>query len=467
MSNNINNMNKIILNRNNTNENKTNTQQPKDTANEISDLTNNNFNSLILEFKENKENVLSIIKIILSQKKVEDFKKFLKTSNIDNKNQMRKFIKEKYSEFVESITVLKDCKTLINITEEVLEQLQSSITEFLVEFGEKFVKKNELSLIQETLNTEQSKLKKAYVMFVYLGKANNELTNKRVDSSIYFTKLVEDKILTSIPSNSAAYKKGLVVFLKTKGRIISYIETNIQNWLDKVNQEQESIGNQVYNKVVNKNEKFKHKRKLLEANKNNNNSNNNNDIDNNSNNFLSSAINNQNENQFNNYALSDIKVSKQVKESLIYLKSTSNLNFMLNKSSLIKNSILKENQNSEDFNLTKIIENLNIQLLETQFTLLKKINPSLTIIEFFRNNRKILIKTVTSFKKPYNSKEQLYEKVFSESIGFLIVNVALFELVNVVYDQSKFNDSVYFLIEELATNISVSNINYPFSCYLC
>ncbi len=85
------------------------------------------FESFIVEFKENRENVINILKIVLEQQKVEEFKKILNSKIDENQQQMRDFIKSKYYEFVESIQNINDCKTLVKVTEGVIQNLEENI----------------------------------------------------------------------------------------------------------------------------------------------------------------------------------------------------------------------------------------------------------------------------------------------------------------------------------------------------
>lgn len=45
----------------------------------------------------------------------------------DNQKQMKEFIKSKYYEFVESIQNINECKTMIKVTDEVLNNLEENI----------------------------------------------------------------------------------------------------------------------------------------------------------------------------------------------------------------------------------------------------------------------------------------------------------------------------------------------------
>ena len=88
---------------------------------------NSTFDSFVLEFKESRESVINILKIVIEQKKIEEFRTILNSRDHDNQNQMRNFINSKYFHFVESIQNIGECKTMSDVTDEVLSQLENNI----------------------------------------------------------------------------------------------------------------------------------------------------------------------------------------------------------------------------------------------------------------------------------------------------------------------------------------------------
>jgi hypothetical protein len=90
-------------------------------------ISTKTFDSYLLEFKENRENVINILKIVVEQKKVEEFKKVLNIKEEENKKLMREFIINKYHHFVGSISNMNECKTLVGVTDEVISQLENQI----------------------------------------------------------------------------------------------------------------------------------------------------------------------------------------------------------------------------------------------------------------------------------------------------------------------------------------------------
>ena len=103
--------------------------------------TKNNFESFVVEFRDTREDVMNIVKIIIEQNKIKPFISFIKNKNIENNNKMKDFIKSKYYDFVESMDNIKECKNLVNKTNENIETLENSIQDFLEEFKFDFIER--------------------------------------------------------------------------------------------------------------------------------------------------------------------------------------------------------------------------------------------------------------------------------------------------------------------------------------
>ena len=73
----------------------------------------NNFESFVVEFRDTREDVMNIVKIIIEQNKIEPFIKFIQIKNVENNNKMKEFIKSKYFDFVESMDNIKECKSVV------------------------------------------------------------------------------------------------------------------------------------------------------------------------------------------------------------------------------------------------------------------------------------------------------------------------------------------------------------------
>ena len=99
----------------------------------------NNFESFVVEFRDTREDVMNIVKIIIEQNKIKPFIAFIKNKNIENNNKMKEFIKSKYYDFVESMDNIKECKTLVTKTNENIEILEKAIQKFLEKFKIDFI----------------------------------------------------------------------------------------------------------------------------------------------------------------------------------------------------------------------------------------------------------------------------------------------------------------------------------------
>ena len=117
-------MNNIMINKENKNQN-----------------NKNNFESFVVEFRDTREDVMNIVKIIIEQNKIEPFIKFIQIKNVENNNKMKEFIKSKYFDFVESMDNIKECKSVVGKTNDVIEKLEKKIQEFLEEFKLDFIER--------------------------------------------------------------------------------------------------------------------------------------------------------------------------------------------------------------------------------------------------------------------------------------------------------------------------------------
>lgn len=390
------------------------------------------FESLILEFKEKRENVLSILKIILDQKKVEEFKTLLIERKIENQIEMREFIKSKYHEFIDSMNTMNECKTLISLSEETLKQLEWSIQDFLDEFGQNFVKKINQKEELNNLKQEKQILKSAYIMFAYLSKASKALQEHKLESSIQLIKIVEEKFLNGFSIHSAVYKRGFQLVNTIKDDVNRYIESLVSQWQSTLIIEQRSLGVSIFEKVKVENERKEKKSQLM-----------------------GKAQGPEKFGGIPGIGNDEKKGNANIKNSMAFIKNTSNLNFLMNKSSYIKNSIMKQADSQEEFDLITMVSNININHLESCFNLFKKIDINSKCVENFLAHRLTLVKQIVSFEKPYETKIQQYEDVLKETLGFIIVQLAFFEIIPTVYTKKRFDNIMFLVIQELGNNINV------------
>ena len=152
---------------------------------EFSIITNkNNFESFVEEFRDTREDVMNIIKIIIEQNKIEPFIKFIQAKNVENNNKMKEFIKSKYFDFVESMDNIKECKSVVGKTNDVIEKLEKKIQEFLEEFKLDFIERIKKKEQLKQISKEKQKLNTAYIFFAYMNKANIAQKNQQYELSI-------------------------------------------------------------------------------------------------------------------------------------------------------------------------------------------------------------------------------------------------------------------------------------------
>ena len=102
---------------------------------------------------------MNIVKIIIEQKKIEPFIKFIQIKNVENNNKMKEFIKSKYFDFVESMENIKECKSVVGKTNNIIEKLEKKIQEFLEEFKLDFIERIKKKEQLKHISKEKKKLK--------------------------------------------------------------------------------------------------------------------------------------------------------------------------------------------------------------------------------------------------------------------------------------------------------------------
>ena len=206
------------------------------------------FDNLLAEFKENKFSTISIIKIIFSQKKIPEFTKQLIIKKDAVLLYMKKFIKDKYNDFLQSISILKECKTIVEVISELISHLQASLEEFLEEYGKQLQDKRHFSSQIKTINLEKSKLKIIHIFFSYIQKMDASIKDNRIESAIAILNTVTNRILPLSQSISLTKKMNLVG-LNFKHKIITLIEDKVKSHMKKIDKEYASIGKIIYNKT--------------------------------------------------------------------------------------------------------------------------------------------------------------------------------------------------------------------------
>ena len=320
---------------------------------------NSNFESFVPEFKEGRENVINILKILIEQKKIQPFMQFITIIEEQNQNKMKEFIKSKYFEFVESIDNIKECKVLVKSTDEVLNELENSIQEFLknfkIDFIERIRKKEEF----KNMLKEKEKLNVSYILFAYMNKADLALRQHQFQLCIRLMNTANNKYLRRFPVTSIVYKKGEELINKFKGKIKSIIQEKLTKWLIDVNTEQSIIGNKVFKKMKINNE------------------------NNEKNGF---GMNEKNDNKIGKKSL---RTTKSIVDSLLLIRNTSNLSHMINKNSIAKASIVATGEINEEleYDIFYLVSNIDLKFLDEAYKIYKNVDIDTKFLDFFRSFR--------------------------------------------------------------------------------
>ena len=169
---------------------------------------NSNFESFVPEFKEGRENVINILKILIEQKKIQPFMQFITIIEEQNQNKMKEFIKSKYFDFVDSMENIKECKSVVGKTNNIIEKLEKKIQEFLEEFKLDFIERIRKKEEFKNMLKEKEKLNVSYILFAYMNKADLALRQHQFQLCIRLMNTANNKYLRRFPVTSIVYKKG-------------------------------------------------------------------------------------------------------------------------------------------------------------------------------------------------------------------------------------------------------------------
>ena len=394
----------------------------------ILNTSKNNFESFVVEFRDTREDVMNIVKIIIEQNKIKPFIEFIKKKNIENNNKMKEFIKSKYYDFVESMDNIKECKTLVTKTNENIELLEKGIQKFLEQFKIDFIERIKKKEQLKHITREKQKLNSAYIFFAYMNKADIALKNQQYELSIKTMDYAYEKFLKKFPMTSVVYKRGNELIIKGKEKITSIIQEKLTKWLIDVNKEQKSIGESLFKKIrdeVEKDEKggFGKDDGPSIGKKSNRN-------------------------------------TKSIVDSLLLIRNTSNLNYMMNKNSVLKYSIIGQggNYNEEvEYDIINMVSNVDLKFLGQAYNIYKIADNESKYLDYFRNFRQSSIPDMVKIKKDdeFVNKITLYEKYFSDIIGFIVIQISVYELYPMFYSKLKFENLMNYLFKELQGNLSI------------
>ena len=318
-------MNNIMINKENKNQN-----------------NKNNFESFVVEFRDTREDVMNIVKIIIEQNKIEPFIKFIQIKNVENNNKMKEFIKSKYFDFVESMDNIKECKSVVGKTNDVIEKLEKKIQEFLEEFKLDFIERIKKKEQLKQISKEKQKLNTAYIFFAYMNKANIAQKNQQYELSIKTMDYAYNNFLKKFPMTSVVYKKGNELIIKEKEKITSIIHEKLSKWLIDLNKEQKIIGESLFKKI--RDEVEKEEKGAFGV------------------------------NEGKSIGKKSNRNTKSIVDSLLLIRNTSNLNFMMDKNSVLKYSILGSggNYNEEvEYDIINMVSNVDLKFLGQAYNIYK------------------------------------------------------------------------------------------------
>jgi hypothetical protein len=419
----------------------------------LSSSSKQSFESFIVEFKESRENVISIMKIVIEQQKGELFRQFINQKKKDNQNLMKEFMKSKYYEFVESIHNINETKIQVKGSDEVLINLEESIQTFLSDFSKNYLDKVRKKENLMNLKQEKEKLNIAYILFAYLNKAKATLEEHQFELTIRLINTASDKYLKRLPVGSSVYRRAefLITFLKNK--ITSTIEDKLTNWLVEINREQSNIGQTLYKKLKSERERYFNVKSEFS--------------------FIQD-IGKESLDSGNKLG-KNIRNTKNIVDNLLLIRNTSNLNYMMNKNSLLKSSVLNQADILEEFDIINMVSNVNLNFLESAYSIYKKVDYDTKFIEHFLHFRQSQIQTLLSLQEGKNieknnsSNQNMtnnnknlqsyssinYDTYFSDLLGYIIIQIAVYELLPMFYTKRKFEDIMNYLLKELHTQLSM------------
>ncbi len=150
---------------------------------------------------------------------------------------------------------------------------------------------------------------------------------------------------------------------------------------------------------------------------------------------------------------SNIRSTKNIVDNLLLIRNTSNLNYMMNRNSLLKQSVLSQADILEEFDIINMVSNVDINFLEQSYSIYKKVDMDTKFIDKFRNYRYSQIHTLLEIQR-----DKEYEIFFSDILGFIIIQVSVYEILPIFFTKRKFEEFINFLFKELQITIAVNSL---------
>lgn len=385
--------------------------------------TNENFESYVSEFKESRENVINVLRMVLEEEKEEEFENFLKVKDEETSKQMKAFIQSKYYEFVESIDNIKECKNVVKSTDDVLNSLENSVQEFLYDFNGDFVERIRKKEKLKNVIKEKEKLNTLKIIIAYITKAHKAVDETQFELAIRLIKFAKEKFLKKFPSSSDVSKRCNEIISYLENRIITTLEERMTKWLIDVNKEQTNIGESLFRKI--KNDSAKKEK----------------------NDFFSGGV---------GKSTTSMRNTKSIVDSLLLIRGTSNLNYMVNKNSVLKSSIVNADYNEDiEYDIINMVANVDLKFIDQSYSIYKSLGLEMKFIESFRSFRYGQISQLVKLdNKGISNIVQKYDTIFAAILGYIVIQISIFELYPQLYSKRKFEDEMSYLTKELQSNLS-------------
>jgi hypothetical protein len=90
-----------------------------------------------------------------------------------------------------------------------------------------------------------------------------------------------------------------------------------------------------------------------------------------------------------NIKKSSLRTTKNIVDSLLLIRNTSNLNYMMNKNSVLKNSIAGSADVNEEieYDIINMVSNVDLKFLEQAYNIYKTVDNESKFLDYFRSFR--------------------------------------------------------------------------------
>ena len=354
---------------------------------------NTKYSTYFDEVKKSRSDVLNVLKLVLDKNIVDDFTQSLVSKKGENLGNLNDFIEIQQDEFLKSLESLKEANQLTEFTKKYVVNLCDQIKEYNQSVKSKQAEKEALLAKRTSLLTEIKSNKVSTVLFAYLNKAKAQIEDNQFDSAIQLLKSCKTKYLPYFHESTCIYTQADRLILELKSKIVKNLQLGLNTWLRNITHDQTNIGKLIY-------EKAKMDRK---------------------------AVRGTGRNMLEN------------------IRKTQNMSMQKNKTSLLKNSLLRKSD--ENFDIISLINVVDLSFLSSCFETSNAIDGSSKVIDFFVNSRKeeaSLLAHKTTVDKSF----------FSDILGFITVQLSILEVLSVITKQ-KFEETILLLVQESVSTVGV------------